>query len=138
MRYFEDVPVSLCEAAKIDGAGHLRVLFSVVLPLAKPGIATLTMFYGVTRWNEYFRSGIYISSIKKVPLQVILRKFIVDSDVTTIIGTQNLLNYNDLAKIDYTALQYATIVIAVVPILLIYPLVLKYYTKGIMAGGVKE
>ena len=81
---------------------------------------------------------IYISSIKKVPLQVILRKFIVDSDVTTIIGTQNLLNYNDLAKIDYTALQYATIVIAVVPILLIYPLVLKYYTKGIMAGGVKE
>ena len=131
MRYFEDVPVSLCEAAKIDGAGHLRVLFSVVLPLAKPGI-------GVTRWNEYFRSGIYISSIKKVPLQVILRKFIVDSDVTTIIGTQNLLNYNDLAKIDYTALQYATIVIAVVPILLIYPLVLKYYTKGIMAGGVKE
>ena len=138
MRYFEDVPVSLCEAAKIDGAGHLRVLFSVVLPLPKPGIATLTMFYGVTRWNEYFRSGIYISSIKKVPLQVILRKFIVDSDVTTIIGTQNLLNYNDLAKIDYTALQYATIVIAVVPILLIYPLVLKYYTKGIMAGGVKE
>ena len=132
------IPKDFDEAAKIDGAGHLRVLFSVVLPLAKPGIATLTMFYGVTRWNEYFRSGIYISSIKKVPLQVILRKFIVDSDVTTIIGTQNLLNYNDLAKIDYTALQYATIVIAVVPILLIYPLVLKYYTKGIMAGGVKE
>lgn len=138
MRYFEDVPVSLCEAAKIDGAGHLRVLCSIVMPLAKPGIATLTMFYAVTRWNEYFRSGIYISSIKKVPLQVILRKFIVDSDVTTIIGTQNLLNYNDLAKIDYTAIQYATIVIAVVPILLVYPLVLKYYTKGIMAGGVKE
>lgn len=138
MRYFEDVPVSLCEAAKIDGAGHLRVLVSIVMPLAKPGIATLTMFYAVTRWNEYFRSGIYISSIKKVPLQVILRKFIVDSDVTTIIGTQNLMNYNDLAKIDYTAIQYATIVLAVVPILLVYPLVLKYYTKGFLAGGVKE
>lgn len=138
MWYFEDVPVSLCEAAKIDGAGHLRVLVSIVMPLAKPGIATLTMFYAVTRWNEYFRSGIYISSIKKVPLQVILRKFIVDSDVTTIIGTQNLMNYNDLAKIDYTAIQYATIVLAVVPILLVYPLVLKYYTKGFLAGGVKE
>lgn len=138
MRFFEDVPVSLCEAARIDGAGHIRTLFSVVLPLAKPGLATLTMFYGVARWNEYFRAGIYISSSKKVPLQVILRKFIVDGDVTTIIGTQNLLNYNDLAKIDYTALSYATIVIAVVPILLIYPLVLRYYTKGIMAGGVKE
>lgn len=138
MRFFEEVPVSLCEAARIDGAGHLRTLVSVVLPLAKPGLATLTMFYGVARWNEYFRAGIYISSSKKVPLQVILRKFIVDSDVTTIIGTQNLLNYNELAKIDYTALSYATIVIAVVPILLIYPLVLRYYTKGIMSGGVKE
>lgn len=138
MRYFEDVPSSIYEAAKIDGAGHMRILFSIVCPLAKPGIATLTMFYAVIRWNEYFRSGIYISSVKKVPLQVILRKFIVDSDVTTIIGTQNLLNYNDIAKIDYTALQYATIVIAIVPILLIYPFVLKYYTKGIMSGGVKE
>lgn len=138
MRFFEEVPASLSDAARIDGAGHMRVLYSVVLPLAKPGIATLTMFYGVIRWNEYFRSGIYISSIKKVPLQVILRKFIVDSDVTTIIGTQNLLNYNELAKLDYTAIQYATIVIAVAPILLVYPLVLKYYTKGIMSGGVKE
>lgn len=138
MRYFEDVPESLYEAAKIDGAGHMKTLFSIACPLVKPGIATLTMFYGVLRWNEYFRSGIYISSVKKVPLQVILRKFIVDSDVTTIIGTQNLLNYNDIAKIDYTALQYSTIVIAVVPILLVYPFVLKFYTKGIMAGGVKE
>lgn len=138
MRFVEDIPTSLYEAAKIDGAGHMRILTSIICPLVKPGIATLTMFYGVIRWNEYFRSGIYISSVKKVPLQVILRKFIVDSDVTTIIGTQNLLNYNDLAKIDYTALQYATIVIAVVPILLFYPVVLKFYTKGIMAGGVKE
>ena len=87
---------------------------------------------------KYFRSGIYISSIKKVPSQVILRKFIVDSDVTTIIGTQNLLNYNDLAKIDYTALQYATIVIAVVPILLISSAGTQILYKGIMAGGVKE
>lgn len=138
MRYFESVPVSLCEAARIDGAGHLRTLFSVIAPLSKAGIATLTMFYGVTRWNEYFRAGIYISSISKVPLQVILRKFIVDGDVTTLIGTQNLLNYNELAKLDFTALQYATIIVAIVPILMVYPLVLKYYTKGVMEGGVKE
>ncbi len=98
----------------------------------------MTMFYGVMRWNEYFRAGIYISSVKKVPLTVILRKFIVESDITTVIGTQNLLNYNDLARIDYTALQYSTIVIAIVPILVLYPLVLKFYTEGIMSGGVKE
>ena len=139
MRYFESVPMSLCEAAQIDGAGHMKILFSIMFPLAKAGIATLTMFYAVVRWNEYFKSGIYISDIHKVPLQVILRKFVVDSDITTIIGTQNLLNYNELAAtLDYTALQYATIVVAVVPILLVYPFVLKYYTKGIMSGGVKE
>lgn len=138
MRYFEAVPMSLYEAARIDGAGHLRILFKVVAPLAKAGIATLTMFYGVLRWNEYYRAGIYISSISKVPLQVILRKFVVDGDVTTLVGTQNLMDYNALAQLDYTALQYATIIVAIVPILLVYPLVLKFYTKNVMAGGVKE
>ena len=138
MRYFESVPKSLCEAATIDGAGHLNILFHVMAPLSKAGIATLTMFYGVVRWNEYYRSGIYISSISEVPLQVILRKFVVDGDVTPLIGTQNLMDYNALAQLDYTALQYATIVVAIVPILLVYPLVLKYYNKDVMAGGVKE
>ena len=138
MRYFESVPKSLCEAATIDGAGHISILFKVMAPLSKAGIATLTMFYGVVRWNEYYRAGIYISSISEVPLQVILRKFIVDGDVTTLIGTQNLMDYNALAQLDYTALQYATIVVAIVPILLVYPLVLKYYNKDVMAGGVKE
>lgn len=138
MRYFESVPHSLYEAALLDGAGHFRILFKIVGPLSKAGIATLTMFYGVARWNEYYRSGIYISSIKKVPLQVILRKFVVDGDVTTLIGTQNLMDYNALAQIDYTALQYATIIVSIIPILLVYPLVLKFYTKNITAGGVKE
>lgn len=138
MRYFQSVPQSLYEAARIDGAGHLRIMFSVIAPLAKSGIATLTMFYGVLRWNEYYRAGIYISSISKVPLQVILRKFVVDGDVTTLVGTQNLLEYNELAKLDYVALQYATIVVAIIPILMVYPLVLKYYNKNVLAGGVKE
>lgn len=138
MRYFDAVPMSLYEAAIIDGAGHLSILFKVVAPLSKAGIATLTMFYGVLRWNEYYRASIYISSVSQVPLQVILRKFIVDGDVTTLIGTQNLMDYNALAQLDYTALQYATIVVAIIPILLIYPVVLRYYNKDVMAGGVKE
>lgn len=138
MRYFESVPESLYEAARIDGAGHMRTLFSVAAPLAKAGIATLTMFYAVLRWNEYYRAGIYISAISKVPLQVILRKFVVDGDVTTLVGTQNLLEYNEAAQLDYTALGYGTIVVAIVPILIFYPFVLKFYTKNVMAGGVKE
>lgn len=138
MRYFESVPKTLCEAATIDGAGHFNILFRIMAPLSKAGIATLTMFYGVVRWNEYYRAGIYISSITEVPLQVILRKFVVNGDVTNLVGTQNLMEYNQLAQLDYTALQYATIVVAIIPILLVYPLVLKYYNKDVMAGGVKE
>lgn len=138
MRYFNEVPHSLTEAAMIDGAGHMRTLFSIVAPLSKAGIATITMFYAVVRWNEYVRSGIFITSIKNTTLQVILRKFVVNGDTASIIGHQNVMNYNELARVDYTALQYATIVIAVVPILLIYPLVLKYYQKGVVTGGVKE
>ena len=119
----------------MDGAGNLMILFKIIAPLSEAGIATLTMFYAVLRWNEYYRSGIYISKISKVPLQVILRKFVVAGDVTTLVGTQNLMNYNEVAKLDYTALQYATIVVAIIPILLIYPVVLKFYNKDIMAGG---
>ena len=127
MRYFQEVPQEIYEAAKIDGAGHMRTLFSIAAPLAKAGIATLTMFYGVVRWNEYYRAGIFISSIAKVPLHM-----------TTLIGTQNLFDNNEMvAKLDFTALQYATIVVAVIPILIIYPFVLKFYTKDAMAGGVK-
>ena len=137
MRYFEAVPSELTEAAEMDGAGHFVILWKIISPLAEAGIATLTMFYAVLRWNEYYRSGIYISKISKVPLQVILRKFVVSGDITTLIGTQNLMNYNELAKLDYTALQYSTIVVAIIPILLIYPVVLRFYNKDIFAGGVK-
>ena len=137
MRYFEAVPRELTEAAEMDGAGHFVILWKIISPLAEAGIATLTMFYAVLRWNEYYRSGIYISKISKVPLQVILRKFVVSGDITTLIGTQNLTNYNALAKLDYTALQYSTIVVAIIPILLIYPVVLRFYNKDIFAGGVK-
>ena len=138
MRYFEEVPPEMYEAAKVDGAGHFQTLISIAIPLCKPAIATFTLFYGVLRWNEYFRSGIYITSLKNSPLQVVLRRFIVEGDTATLIGAKNLLVRNEFAQIDYTALSYATIVVVMVPILLVYPLVLRFYTKDIMAGGVKE
>ena len=138
MRYFEDVPQSIFEAARIDGAGHWRTLFGIAIPLAKVGIATITMFYAVWRWNEFVRTGIYISSISKTTLQVVLRKFAVLGDTASIIGHQNVLNYNEMARTDYTALQYAAIVISLIPILCIYPPVLRYFQAGVLTGGIKE
>ena len=138
MRYFEDIPKEIFEAATIDGASHLRVLFSIVFPLAKAGIATITMFYAVVRWNEYFKASIYLINAKDTLLQVILRQFVVLGDTVSIVGQQNIYNYNDLARIDYNALKGATIIVAIIPVLLLYPLVLKYYAKDVMGGGVKE
>ena len=138
MRYFQAVPMDIYEAARIDGAGHVRMIFSMVFPLAKSGIATITMFYAVVRWNEYFKATIYVKKKKKTTLQVILRQFVVLGDTVSLIGAQNIMDYNELARIDYGALKAATIVIAIVPILLLYPIVLKFYTRDVMAGSVKE
>lgn len=138
MRYFEEIPASIFEAAELEGAGHLRILFSIVFPLSKAGIATITMFYAVLRWNEYFKASIYLVKAKDTLFQVILRQFVVLGDTVSIVGQQNLFNYNDLARIDYTALKGATIIVAIIPVLLLYPIVLKYYAKDVMGGGIKE
>ena len=132
---FDTVPKSLDESARIDGAGHMRLLFSIIIPLAKAGIATITMFYAVVRWNEYFRAGIYITKTSETTLQVILRQYVVSNDTATLIGDKNIAKYMNI--LDYNALKNATIVVAIVPILLLYPFVLKYYTKDVLGGGIK-
>jgi putative aldouronate transport system permease protein len=139
MRYFEQVPQSIMEAAKIDGAGHLQTLGKIYLPLTKSGIATITMFYAIIRWNEYFKASIYLTrkSTDSV-LQVILRQFVVLGDTVSILGAQNLFTYTEFARADYNALKGATIMVAIIPVLILYPFVLKFYTRDVMGGGIKE
>ena len=80
MRYFEEIPASLIEAAQVDGATYMTILGKVVIPLAKPALATIGLFYGVYHWNEYFRASIYLTDPNKYPLQLILRQFVVLDD----------------------------------------------------------
>ncbi|WP_404427060.1 carbohydrate ABC transporter permease [Ureibacillus chungkukjangi] len=138
MRFFQEVPTSILEAAKIDGAGHFRIFTRIMLPLSKPALATLALFYGVYHWNEYFRATIYLSDPNKWPLQVVLRQFVVTQDNTTLLKGVEGMTPELLATLDFGSLQSATIVVAVIPMLLLYPLILKYFTKGTMDGGVKE
>jgi len=138
MRFFEEVPPSLVDAARVDGAGHWTVLRRVVLPLSKGALATLGLFYGIMHWNEYFRASIYISDPMKYTLQLILRQFVVLDDTSAIIGAGTIYAYDEAARLSYAALKAGTIVVAIVPVLLLYPLILKYYTRGVMEGGVKE
>jgi putative aldouronate transport system permease protein len=138
MRFFEEVPQSIIDAAKIDGAGHFGIFRKIMLPLSKPALATLGLFYGVFHWNEYFRATIYLTTPEKWPLQVVLRQFVIQQDNTTMLGVQNMLSYDQIASLDYSSLQAGTIIISIIPLIILYPLILKYYAKGALEGGVKE
>jgi putative aldouronate transport system permease protein len=138
MRFFQEVPDSILEAARIDGAGHFRIFTKIMLPLSTPAMATLGLFYGVYHWNEYFRATIYITDPNKWPLQVVLRQFVVERDNTSLLGAQNVLSYDQVASLDFGSLQAGTIIISMVPLLILYPIILKYYAKGALEGGVKD
>lgn len=138
MRFIEDIPDSLLEAARIDGAGHMTAFTKIVLPLSRIPLLTIGMFYAVARWNEFFKSSIFLSSRDHTVLQVLLRQFVVEGDTTTLVSAINLLKNNNVAQLDFSALKAATIVIAMVPILMLYPIILRYYTNGVMEGGIKE
>ncbi|MCE5169817.1 carbohydrate ABC transporter permease [Paenibacillus profundus] len=138
MRFLEEIPVSLIEAAKIDGAGHMTMFMKIVMPLARIPLLTIGMFYAVAKWNEFFKSSIFLSSRDNTVLQVLLRQFVVERDSSALIGTADLLKNNNIAQLDFSSLKAATIVIAIIPFLMLYPIILKHYTSGVMEGGVKE
>ncbi|PLR67578.1 MULTISPECIES: carbohydrate ABC transporter permease [Bacillaceae] len=138
MRFFEDVPESILEAARIDGAGHLNIFFRIMLPLSKPSLATLGLFYAVFHWNEFFRASIYLTDPGKWPLQLVLRQFVVERDNASLVGVQTLLEYKSVASLDFASLQAGTIMLAIVPLLIMYPFILRFYAKGALEGGVKD
>ena len=131
---FEAIPVSLEEAARIDGANDFTILFRIVIPLSLPAIAVITLFYVVGHWNAYFSALIYLRDRELYPLQLILREILIANqtgDMTT--GTMG----GDLEPIGET-IKYATIIVATVPVLFVYPFLQRYFVKGVMIGAVKE
>ncbi len=138
MRFFTAVPKSLIEAARIDGYGDFRILFKIVIPISIPGIVTISLFYGVFHWNEYFRAMIYLTDEAKWPLQVILRELIVSMEKAAFIGGTNFQRLTGAAAIDFKAIKASLIIIAILPILVFYPFILRYFVKGRTSGAVKE
>jgi putative aldouronate transport system permease protein len=130
------IPDELYEAATIDGAGDLRFLWSIVLPLSKPVIAVIALMYAIFQWNSYFDALVYLKDPSLYPLQIVLRNVLILNTVTGGSTTQNLaqqLEQQQLANV----LKYALIVISSLPVLIIYPFVARHFTKGVMVGAVK-
>lgn len=124
--FFSQVDAALSEAARIDGAGEIGILVRIILPVSKPILATLALMYGVSHWNEYFRSVMYIKSPQLRTLQAVLREVLNRS--------------TDLAEeivVPSRTLQMAGVMFAAAPIILVYPFFQKYFTQGMLLGSVK-
>ena len=132
--YFAGIPVSLEESAQLDGAGDIRIFFSVVLPLCTPVIATIALFAGVFQWNAWFDAMVYVPNPQLQPLQLVLQNILKQA-----FGLANvkLLTQTADVKVTAEAVQMATLIIATVPILTIYPFLQRYFVKGVMIGAVK-
>ena len=131
---FSSIPESLVEAARIDGAGHLKVLFSIVLPLSKAIIAVMILYYGVGIWNGWFWASTILRDREMYPLQVILREILLQNSTSNMTTGVSVGDQESVAA----TVKYATIMVATVPILCVYPYLQKYFTSGVMIGAVKE
>ena len=128
--FFESsIPNSLIEAAKIDGAGHFRTFLVIVIPLAKPIIAVMALYYAIGQWNSYFNAMIFLQNEKLYPLQLVLKEILLAAG-----SGETILEQYRLA----TQIKYVSVIVSSLPVLMLYPFVQKYFEQGIMIGSLKE
>jgi len=127
--FFQSIPVSLAESAFLDGASEVSVFFRIIVPLSKPIFATITLFYAVSRWNDFFNGIMFITTLSKKPLQVLLREILLQASADADSGPDTVyIGVN---------VKMAIVFITIIPTMLFYPFLQKYFTKGIMLGAVK-
>ena len=126
----QSIPDGLRESAYLDGANDLQILFKVIIPLIKPTLAVLAMYYGVGTWNGWFKASIYLKENAMVPIQNVLRSVLIMGEDAGVEGAY----VNEYVE----TIKYAAIVVSTVPVLCVYPFLQKYFTKGVLVGAVKE
>ena len=130
--FFESsIPNSLIEAAKIDGAGHFRTFITVVVPLAKPIIAVMALYYAIGQWNSYFNAMIFLQNEKLYPLQLVLKEILIATESTVGGSGETILEQYRLA----TQIKYVSVIVSSIPVLMLYPFVQKYFEQGVMIGS---
>lgn len=131
---FEAIPESLIESAKIDGSGEMGILLRIVLPLSMPVIAVMILYYGVGHWNSWFNAMLFIRDRELFPLQLILREILVQNDTSSMQLGDAMGDQQGIRE----SIKYATIMVATLPILFVYPFLQRFFVKGVMIGAVKE
>lgn len=139
--FFAGLPAGLEESAKIDGCGNWGTFFRIVLPLSGPVIATLSLFTAVGHWNEWFMASIYISNENLLPIQTILKQILasnIASEQLSNLDSAALSRLQAMKTVTSKSLSMATMMVATLPIVMIYPFVQKYFVKGVLVGSLKE
>ena len=135
--YFRSIPESLEESAKLDGAGDFTILLRIIIPCATSIIATISLFFAVGFWNEWWNARLFLNNTRLHPLQLLLRRVVIESTIR--IGDERASEFrNANVQIYAPGVQMATIMVTTLPIMLVYPFVQKYFTKGIMLGAIKS
>ena len=135
--FFQGLPQDLRESAIIDGANEIVILFRIILPLSKALLATFALFTIVGHWNSWFSALIYLQDEKKYPLQMILRRINVQEDLGGHFESDNIISWIKMRVIDPKNVQNAAVIIAMFPILCIYPFIQRYFVKGVLIGAIK-
>lgn len=130
--FFEGLPDELKEAARLDGANEFQVLWHVVLPLSKPILLTIGLFYAVGHWNEFFNAILYLNDAKLQPLPVLLRNILLAANMN------EYVEYDAFSSASVQAIKAASVFLTMLPMVIIYPWIQKYFTKGTLLGGVKS
>ena len=131
---FESVPVALEEAARMDGANDFQILWNVIIPTSLPTLAVIALFYAVAHWNAWFDAMLFLRHRDWYPLQLVLREILISNSTATMSSGATAADVMPLGE----TIKYATIIVATVPVLCIYPFVQKYFVKGVMIGAIKE
>jgi putative aldouronate transport system permease protein len=131
---FESVPTALEEAARMDGANDFQILWNVVIPLSLPALAVITLFYTVSHWNAWFSASLYLRTRELYPLQLVLREILITTNTESMTTGVSAGDVQPIAE----TIKFATIVVATIPILCVYPFLQKYFVKGVMIGAIKE
>jgi ABC-type glycerol-3-phosphate transport system permease component len=129
-QFFMAIPRELTDSARVDGAGNLRILISIVLPLAKPALAVVSLFYAVSYWNAYFNALLYLNEPSTWPLQLIVRLYVLQG-----VGSGQLAS--DSQPLVAQSVQMAVVIVATLPILVVYPFLQRYFTRGVLTGAIK-
>ena len=130
---FASIPDSMEESALLDRAGHMRILCSIILPLARATMPVVLLYYAVEHWNSWFNAVLFLNDREKYPLQLILREILIQNDTSSMAQGFSMSDQFSIAE----SIKYAVTIVATVPILCVYPFLQKYFASGVMQGAVK-